>query len=195
MAPRRPKARPGSRARQVKVVITGPFGAGKTTLIQTLSEIPVLSTERDVSHAGERAVKADTTVAMDFGRLTIDPELLLYMFGTPGQRRFDFMWEILAEGMLGFVVLVDGAREESLAEAEPILDFFRSSADVPYIVAVNKADDATAAVAEARERLGLDEHIRCVPVDARARESVKGVLVELLYAVLDDLEPTEAAAV
>ncbi len=193
MAPR-PIARPATRARQVKVVITGPFGAGKTTLIQTLSEIPVLSTERDVTEETERSLKADTTVAMDFGRLTIDPELLLYLFGTPGQRRFDFMWEILAEGMLGFVVLVDGAREESLAEAQPILEFFRSSADVPYIVAVNKLRGEHD-VELARERLGLEPGVRCVGVDARDRESVKAAMVELLYAVLDELEAAEAAAV
>src|SRR5262249_58956040 len=88
----------------VKIVVTGPFAAGKTTLIRTISEITVLSTEKSVTDA-ELSRKTDTTVAMDFGRITIDRELVLYLFGTPGQDRFDFMWEILSEGMLGYVLL------------------------------------------------------------------------------------------
>jgi signal recognition particle receptor subunit beta len=86
----------------VKMVITGPFSAGKTQFIQSVSEIDVVATERKISSDAER-VKEDTTVAMDFGRITVDDDLVLYLFGTPGQRRFDFMWEILSEGMLGFV--------------------------------------------------------------------------------------------
>ncbi len=89
---------------------------GKTTLIRTISEITVLSTEKDITD-DTRSHKAETTVAMDFGRITIDHDLVLYLFGTPGQDRFDFMWEILGEGMLGYVLLVDAHRPESLAEA------------------------------------------------------------------------------
>jgi uncharacterized protein len=192
--PPRAKARAAKQSRQVKIVITGPYGAGKTTLIKTMSEIAVLSTERKVSSAGERAVKSNTTVAMDFGRMTIDAELVLYLFGTPGQKRFDFMWEILSEGMLGFIVLVDHSREESFDEARDILSFFTDGAEVPYVVAVNKGDDeADGGVAVARERLALAEDVRCVPVNALDRESVKGVLLELLYAVLDEVEATEPA--
>jgi len=84
----------------VKMVVTGPFNAGKTEFIQTVSEIDVVSTERKISSPQER-VKETTTVAMDFGRITVDESLVLYLFGTPGQKRFDFMWEILSEGMLG----------------------------------------------------------------------------------------------
>jgi hypothetical protein len=87
----------------VKIVVTGPFSSGKTEFIQSISEIDVVSTERKISLESEK-IKNATTVAMDFGRITIDKELVLYMFGTPGQRRFDFMWEILSEGMLGFIV-------------------------------------------------------------------------------------------
>ena len=90
----------------VKVVVTGPFSAGKTTLIRTISEITVLSTERGITDS-TRKRKAETTVAMDFGRITIDRDLVLYLFGTPGQDRFDFMWEILGEGMIGYLLLVD----------------------------------------------------------------------------------------
>ena len=104
----------------VKIVVTGPFSAGKTTLIRTISEITVLSTEKDITdHTKSR--KAETTVAMDFGRITIDRDLVLYLFGTPGQDRFDFMWEILGEGMLGYILLIDSAREDSLEEAVGIL--------------------------------------------------------------------------
>lgn len=193
--PPRVKARATKHSRQVKVVITGPFGAGKTTLIKTMSEIAVLSTERKVTGTGERAVKSNTTVAMDFGRMTIDAELVLYLFGTPGQKRFDFMWDILSEGMLGFVILVDATREESFTEAVDILSFFTDGADVPYVVAVNKGDDeADGGVAHARARLALSDDVRCVAVNALQRESVKGVLLELLYAVLDDIDAEEPAA-
>jgi GTPase SAR1 family protein len=94
----------------VKMVITGPFSSGKTEFIRSISEIEVVSTEREISSEAEKKQKDATTVAMDFGRITVDDDLVLYLFGTPGQRRFDFMWEILAEGMLGFVVMVDSAK-------------------------------------------------------------------------------------
>ncbi len=100
----------------VKIVVTGPFNSGKTEFIQTVSEIDVVSTERRISSEAER-VKETTTVAMDFGRITVDEDLVLYLFGTPGQKRFDFMWEILSEGMLGFIVMVDSTRPETFREA------------------------------------------------------------------------------
>jgi small GTP-binding protein len=181
--------------RSVKIVVTGPFGAGKTSLISTISEIDVLSTEQGVSD-GAVGTKSSTTVAMDFGRLTIDADLALYLFGTPGQKRFDFMWEILAEGMLGFVVLVDASRAEATAEAAEILHFFRETASVPYVVAVNKWDgDAAAAVAKVRKDLELPADVRAIPCSALDRESVKSVLLELLYAVLDEVEELQPAAV
>src|SRR6187401_3802850 len=120
----------------VKIVVTGPFAAGKTTLIRTISEITVLSTEKDITDA-TRSRKAETTVAMDFGRITIDRDLVLYLFGTPGQERFDFMWEILSEGMLGFIVMVDSTRPETFREARSILETFRAYAPTPYVVAAN----------------------------------------------------------
>ena len=188
-------SRRSRKSRSVKIVITGPFGAGKTTLIQTISEIDVLSTEKAVSPDDlAHTSKKSTTVAMDFGRLTIDEELALYLFGTPGQKRFDFMWEILAEGMLGFIVMVDAQREEAVAEAAEILTFFRETAEVPYVVAVNKSDDdPEACVERAREALGLDASVRTVACNALDRESVKSVLLELLYAVLDDVAELEPA--
>ena len=191
----RAKARAGKNTRQVKVVVTGPFGAGKTTLIKTMSEIAVLSTERKVTGSAEKQTKANTTVAMDFGRMTIDAELQLYLFGTPGQKRFDFMWQILAEGMLGFVILVDAQREASYEEATEILEFFQETAEVPFVVAVNKGEHPEEDIARARKWLRLPEAVRCVAVDARDKDSVKETLLELLYAVLDDIEAQEPAAV
>ena len=110
----------------VKMVVTGPFSAGKTEFIQSVSEIDVVSTERKISSMAERSVKEATTVAMDFGRITVDEDLVLYLFGTPGQKRFDFMWEILSEGMLGFIVMVDSTRPETFREARSILETFRA---------------------------------------------------------------------
>jgi small GTP-binding protein len=177
----------------VKIVVTGPFAAGKTTLIRTISEITVLSTEKGITDE-TRSRKTDTTVAMDFGRITIDRDLVLYLFGTPGQDRFDFMWEILGEGMLGYVVLVDATRPESLDEAAGIVRAFRKMAHVPFVVALNRAEG----IDEEEERhvrntLDLDPDVPLVPCDALDRESVKSVLLALLYAVLETLDSTAAA--
>lgn len=181
------------RARSVKIVVTGPFGAGKTSLVHTISEVSVLSTERTVSDA-DAAAKPKTTVAMDFGRVSVDEDLVLYLFGTPGQRRFDFMWQILAEGMLGFVVLVDAQRDASIEEAAEMVRFFRDVAEVPYVVGLNKSGHLDASDVEGiRRRLEVPASVRVVPCDARDRESVKELLVELLLAVLEDVESTRAA--
>ena len=179
----------------VKIVVTGPFSAGKTTLIRTISEITVLSTEKDITdHTKSR--KAETTVAMDFGRITIDRDLVLYLFGTPGQDRFDFMWEILGEGMLGYILLVDSSRQDSLDEAVGILAAFRKMARVPFVVALNRsAGIAPNEEQQVREVLQLDDDVSVVPCDATDRESVKAVLLALLYSVLDSVEgpPAEPA--
>ena len=175
----------------VKVVVTGPFAAGKTTLIRTISEITVLSTERGVTDS-TRKRKAETTVAMDFGRITIDRDLVLYLFGTPGQDRFDFMWEILGEGMIGYLLLVDASREDSVQEAAGILDAFRTMARVPYVVALNRASAENHALVDSvRQQLQIPSDVAILECDATDKESVKNVLLALLYAVLDDVE-TEA---
>src|ERR671919_733369 len=130
-------------ARPLKIVVTGPFAAGKTTLIKTISEVAVVGTDRDVTDESG-SVKASTTVAMDFGRITFSDGCSLFLFGTPGQRRFEMMWEILSEGMIGFIVLVNAADERSADEAAHILGTFREYADVPYIVGVTHLDEADA---------------------------------------------------
>jgi hypothetical protein len=173
----------------VKMVITGPFSSGKTEFIRSISEIEVVSTERDISSAAEAKVKEATTVAMDFGRITVDDDLVLYLFGTPGQRRFDFMWEILAEGMLGFVVMVDSAKPETFREAKSILETFRAYAPTPYVVAANKQDHPDAWAAEdLRIALRIEENVKLLPCVAKDRESVKSVLLELLYSILEEME-------
>ena len=172
----------------VKMVITGPFSAGKTEFVKSISEIDVVSTERAISTEAER-VKETTTVAMDFGRITVDDDLVLYLFGTPGQRRFDFMWEILSEGMLGFVVLVDSARPETFREAKSILETFRAYAPTPYVVAANKQDLADAwQIEDLKIALRLDEDIKMLPCVASDQESVKDVLLELLYSILEEMD-------
>ncbi len=169
----------------VKMVVTGPFNAGKTEFIRSVSEIEVVSTERKISDLTSR-VKAETTVAMDFGRITVDEDLVLYLFGTPGQKRFDFMWEILSEGMLGFVILVDSVRPETFREARRIVDIFRSYADTPYVIAANKQDMEDAwSPADLRIALKVRSDIKLLPCIATNRESVKNVLLELLYSILE----------
>jgi uncharacterized protein len=176
----------------VKMVVTGPFSAGKTEFIRSVSEIDVVSTERKISSSQEKTVKEATTVAMDFGRITVDEDLVLYLFGTPGQRRFDFMWEILSEGMLGFVVMVDSTRPETYREARSILETFRAYAPTPYVVAANKQDMKDAwEIDDMRHALRLDSKVKLVPCIATDRNSVKAILLELLYSILNEMERGE----
>ncbi len=173
----------------VKMVVTGPFSAGKTEFIKTVSEIDVVSTERKITDE-TKSVKEATTVAMDFGRITVDEDLVLYLFGTPGQKRFDFMWEILSEGMLGFIVLIDSVRPETFREARRILDVFSGyGATTPYIVAANKQDLPDAWPPEdLRIALKIDRNVKVLPCVATDKESVKTVLLELLYYILEGTE-------
>jgi uncharacterized protein len=172
----------------VKMVVTGPFNSGKTEFIQSVSEINVVSTERKISSESER-VKNTTTVAMDFGRITVDQDLVLYLFGTPGQKRFDFMWEILSEGMLGFIVMVDSTRPETFREARSILETFRAYAPTPYVVAANKQDLPDAwDMEDIRLALRLGPKVKLLPCVATKRDTVKSVLLELLYSILAEME-------
>ncbi len=176
----------------VKIVVTGPFSSGKTEFIGSVSEIDVVSTERKISAKAEQ-IKNPTTVAMDFGRITVDDDLVLYLFGTPGQKRFDFMWEILSEGMLGFIVMVDSTRPETFREARSILETFRAYAPTPYVVTANKQDCKDAwDVDDMRVALRLDPKVKFIPCVATDKETVKGVLLELLYSILAEMEAGEA---
>ncbi len=172
----------------VKMVVTGPFNSGKTEFIRSVSEINVVSTERKISSESEK-VKETTTVAMDFGRITVDQDLVLYLFGTPGQKRFDFMWEILSEGMLGFIVMVDSTRPETFREARSILETFRAYAPTPYVVAANKQDLPDAwDLDDIRLALRLSPKVKLLNCVATQKETVKSVLLELLYSILAEME-------
>lgn len=176
----------------VKMVVTGPFNAGKTAFIRSVSEIDVVSTERKISSEFEKTMKEVTTVAMDFGRITVGDDLVLYLFGTPGQRRFDFMWEILSEGMLGFIVMVDSTRPETFREARSILETFHAYAPTPYVVAANKQDIKDAwDIEDMRHVLRLDPKIKLLSCVAPDRASVKAILLELLYSILSTMENEE----
>lgn len=175
----------------VKIVVTGPFNSGKTEFIRSVSEIDVVSTEKKISSAAEK-IKESTTVAMDFGRITVDDDLVLFLFGTPGQKRFDFMWEILSEGMLGFIVMVDSSRPETFREARGILETFRAYAPTPYLVAANKQDSIDAwNVEDMRLALRLDPSVKILPCTAKNKSSVKTILLELLYWILEELDAAE----
>ena len=172
----------------VKIVVTGPFNAGKTKFIQAVSEIDVVNTEKKITSEPEM-IKNATTVAMDFGRITVGDDLVLYLFGTPGQKRFDFMWEILSEGMLGFIVLVDSTRPETFREARRILETFKAYAPTPYVVAANKQDIEDAwEIDDMRVALRMGAGVKMLPCVATQKDTVKEVLLSLLYGILEEME-------
>ena len=191
------RSRAGSRtARPLKIVVTGPFAAGKTSLIQTISEVAVLGTERDITD-DTRSCKQTTTVAMDFGRVSLGDGLSLLLFGTPGQRRFEVMWEVLSEGMIGFVLLVNGADVRSAAEAARQLETFRAYADVPFVVGVTHLDEAgldpVETLAAVRRRLGIGSAADVLACDPRSRIDVKEMMLRILLGVLQRLEGSDHA--
>ncbi|MGY1433794.1 GTP-binding protein [Streptomyces reniochalinae] len=182
--PRSEDALPASATSAVKIVIVGGFGVGKTTLVRSVSEIRPLTTEETMTQAStgvddlagvER--KSMTTVAMDFGRISLNDELVLYLFGTPGQQRFWFLWNGLFDGALGAVVLVDTRRLEASFDVLGRLE----ESQTPFVVAVNAFDEAPSYTdGELREALDLTDEVPLMVCDARNRESSKGVLLALM---------------
>jgi small GTP-binding protein len=172
---------------EIKVVVTGPFGAGKTQFINTISEIDVVTTERKVSVPERREIKDQTTVAMDFGRITIEKDVVLELYGTPGQRRFDFMFPILSKGMWGFVVVVDSANRESFKAARQVLRDFERLSTAPRVIAANKQDAAGALrVDELRKILNVGQRVQVLPCVATDKTSVRNVLLSLLSSMLGE---------
>lgn len=161
-----------------KVVVTGPFNSGKTQLIKTISDIPVVSTEKRITDA-DQDIKEETTVAMDFGRVQMD-EHMLYLYGTPGQVRFEFMWEILSQEMDGFLVLVDSTAPDTFETAGQMVEIFANYIDAPCIVVATKADLPGAARLDiVRRGVGISD-ITVMPCDATKKTSVRQVLLQLL---------------
>jgi uncharacterized protein len=178
-----------------KIVVTGPVGAGKTTFITTISEIETVSTEAAISDGqGRTEDKTTTTVGIDFGRLSLAGGLELHLFGTPGQQRFDFMWDIVSQGMLGYILLVDSSKPATHAAAKDIYDHFKAQSDVPAIVAANKVKDFPKEHKAIVSALGLTDDDFVVPTDALDPRAVKQTLIELLELVVAGLAEVSAPA-
>ncbi|WP_433479090.1 GTP-binding protein [Spirillospora sp. CA-142024] len=180
----------------VKLVIAGGFGVGKTTAVGSISEIRPLTTEASITEVAagvddlsHTPGKTTTTVAMDFGCITIDPTLKLYLFGTPGQERFGFMWNDLVEGALGGLVIVDTRR---LDDCYAAVDYFEHK-DIPFVVAINAFDGKVQhSLDEVRWALDITEHVPLIVFDARRTGSVRDALLAVLELALSRAEATPA---
>ncbi|QIK74335.1 GTP-binding protein [Nocardioides piscis] len=195
---RQPNSAPSRKAASTKIVIAGGFGVGKTTMVGSVSEIQPLRTEALVTNESEGVDNLDavpskhtTTVAMDFGRLTLGEDLILYLFGTPGQRRFWFMWDDLCHGAIGAVVIVDTSR---LDDSFSPLDYFEAKG-LPFIVAVNQFEGIEQyTLDQVKEALALPPEVPIISIDARDRDSAKAALIRVTEYALEHLTRNLAGA-
>ncbi|NPV67218.1 MAG: GTP-binding protein [Anaerolineae bacterium] len=165
-----------------KIVVTGPFNSGKTAFVKTISDIDVVTTERRLTST-ERGVKALTTVAMDYGRVVLDGKTL-HLYGTPGQARFDFMWEILAREMHGFIVLIDSTDPASFPAAGELISIFSAFHSVPYLLVANKTDlRDTLPLAQIRRDADISQTTTVIPCIAIQKASVRQVLRHLIALI------------
>ncbi len=169
--------------RRLKVVVTGPFNSGKTQFIKTLSEIDVVSTEKKITAPELAAIKGETTVALDFGKVTRGKDKI-YIFGTPGQEHLQIMWEVLTENMLGFIVVVDSTDRRRFKEAKNTIKFFSDILEEPFVVAANKQDLSEAlSVDEMKVELDLDENATILPCNAKDKSSAEAVFNSLIEKI------------
>ncbi|MBI1879164.1 MAG: GTP-binding protein [Chloroflexi bacterium] len=166
-----------------KLVITGAFNAGKTTFIKTLSEIDPVNTDKTTDSRAENRIKATTTVALDYGKVKLNQHSAVHLFGTPGQDRFDFMREILAEEMHGFIFLVDSTDRYSLNQATKLLRVFKEHKNVPFLLAANKADKKGLSGEEIRQALNLPARQPVVPCVATDKKSARAVVEQLIAMI------------
>lgn len=167
-----------------KLVVTGAFNAGKTTFVNILSEIEPINTDKATRNQTEKKIKATTTVALDYGKVRINGHSAVHLFGTPGQNRFDFMRDILAEEMHGFIFLIDSTDRRSLNQATELLTIFKKHKHVPYLLAANKADQKGLSYQEIRQALKLSEQQPVMPCIATDKKSAQAV-VERLIALIE----------
>lgn len=165
-----------------KIIVTGPFNSGKTTFISTISDIAVVSTEKKIT-TEDRGIKNETTVAMDYGRVDLDGRIL-HLSGTPGQTRFNFMWDILAKEMNAFVVLVDSTDRLAFPDAAALISLFSGFHAVPYLVAANKVDMPDAGKLEdVRQGTKAGPNITVMPCVSTQRSSVRQVLLQVINLI------------
>lgn len=174
---------------RLKLVVTGPTDDLRTRFIRAVSEIKPVTISRDIKAGESQRVGVNTTASMSMGRISVSDDLMVYLFGMPGQHHFDFMWKVLSEGMLGFVFVVDSTDPETFRDAKAILEKFRAQVQVPYVIAADNANKSNAwQPSDIRIAMRLGNYVKVVPCVSESPESVRKVLLELIYHISDEAE-------
>lgn len=172
----------------LKLVISGSVNAGKTTFIKTISEIEPITTDEWATEAEVKEKKSLTTVALDYGRLTVDDSLVLNIYGTPGQKRFDFMWEVLSENAFGVIFLADTTSKDDITKTREIIDFFQTKINLPYIICLTKLDVPSSLGIETASAEYIHFSAPIIPINTTEKEDVKMAMMKLIETVISDLE-------